>query len=466
MAFLLFAALFFAGWPLMRLGRSRRWFYLTAASFLFYGWWDWRFLMLITASGLIDFAAGLLMARLPRLKKVFLVASILGNVGSLAVFKYLDFLIINVNAIGGLLGGTWRIPATELILPIGISFYTFQSMSYTIDIYRGKLQPTRNVLHFFAYLSMFPQLVAGPIVRAADLLPQLAKQRRAGEAQRWAGLRLIAYGFFKKVVVADTIAPVVREALSGQTPLESCGYWWIVMALFAYQIYCDFSGYSDIARGLGKWMGYEFPVNFNHPYIADSFQEFWRRWHISLSTWFRDYVYIPLGGSRHGRFFAHGNMWLTMLISGLWHGAAWTFVIWAAGHAMMLSLERMTGWPKRLCARPLGRHLATLLVFVLTTILWVFFVSRSFSQAVAILTTMFNFSKLSTGWGGLISSKAINLTLLMMARQLYFHFGLDRLRWPAARPVARLIGPVGLAVLIAACVLMRGPGSTFIYFQF
>ena len=272
--FVVFAAAFFSAWPLMRRRNNTRWAYLVAASFFFYGWWDWRFLFLIIGSGLIDYCAALGMSRWPRWRKVFLIASIFGNVGSLAVFKYLDFLIGNFNWLSGFLGGGWRLPMAELILPVGISFYTFQSMSYTFDVYRRRMKPTHNILHFFAYLSMFPQLVAGPIVRAACLLPQLEKNHTTTEAERWEGTKLILMGLFKKMVVADNIAPAVDAAFSATVPAASTGYWWVVMVLFAYQIYCDFSGYSNIARGLGRWMGYDFPVYFNHPYIAGSFRDF------------------------------------------------------------------------------------------------------------------------------------------------------------------------------------------------
>ena len=497
-------AAFFVAWPLLRRRRNVRWLYLVAASFFFYGWWDWRFLFLILASGLIDYFASLAMVRQPRLRKLWLVASLCGNVGALAVFKYLDFAIANANWLLGLLGVESRIGAARLILPVGISFYTFQSMSYTIDVYRGRLTPTRNVFHFFAYLSMFPQLVAGPIVRAADLLPQLAEDRRVTTQQRFDGLRLIAYGFFKKVVVADGIAPYVVQAFgsgSPAAPVGSSAYWWLTMLAFTYQIYCDFSGYSDIARGLGRWMGYEFPVNFDHPYIAGSFRNFWQRWHISLSSWFRDYVYFPLGGSRRGPQRAMLYVWITMLLSGLWHGANWTFVIWAALHAAYLSVERVTGWPKRLARVPIvGRHAGVLVVFLLTLLAWVFFRATTIGQAWRILTVMFDLAR----WNAdkvHIPKEVVHLILLMIARQLWFHFGLDdRRRWrrwlvsawatfsrlrgkPVPHEFGRLRAAVGrvellgsvaaaagmplfLALLLTACVFMRGAGSAFIYFQF
>ena len=466
--FLIFAALFFIGWPFLRRHRNVRWIYLVCASFIFYGWWDWRFLFLILGSGFIDFFAGLAMGRFPNHKKIALVLSIIGNLGSLAVFKYLDFGIANLNSLLHLFGVTSSVPAAGLILPVGISFYTFQSMSYTIDIYRGQLKPTHNVFHFFAYLALFPQLVAGPIVRARDLLPQLKTCNPITETQRYEGLKLIVAGFFKKVVIADTLAPAVNAAFDAADPQVSAAYWWVIMFMFAYQIYCDFSGYSDIARGLGKWMGYEFPVNFDHPYIASSFREFWQRWHISLSTWFRDYVYISLGGSKKGIYRAHALMWITMLISGLWHGAAWHFIAWAALHSLYLSFERITHWPEKMKLLPLGKHLTTLTVFLLTTIAWVFFRADSFPQALAILKTMFTLTQFNSGIiDSLIDNNAVNVLLLILGRQLFYHFELEKTRWANLqfnfRPQLEMIV---IALLILTCVYMRGPGSTFIYFQF
>jgi D-alanyl-lipoteichoic acid acyltransferase DltB (MBOAT superfamily) len=486
--FVLFAAVFFAAWPLLRRGRNTRWVYLTAASFLFYGWWDARFLLLIMASGFIDFFAALGMERWEKKRKLFLVLSILGNVGSLGIFKYLYFWIRNVNWLLGAAGLDVALPVVSLTLPVGISFYTFQSMSYTFEVYRGKITPTRNVFHFFAYLSMFPQLVAGPIVRAAHLLPQLEEVPSTTERQRWEGTKLIAWGYFKKSVVADSLAPVVTRAFELGTGIESSMCWWIIMVMFAYQIYCDFSGYSDIARGLGRWMGYDFPVNFNHPYVSRSIREFWRRWHISLSTWFRDYVYIPLGGSEKGFAAALWNMWIAMVVSGLWHGAAWTFVIWGALHALYMTVERITKWPANLERVTGGRHLAAAITFVLVLVSWVFFRATSFSQAGFIITRMLDFSGFTlAGIPGFFTGdyfarmpdllksndpaaavyvwKAVIVTILMILGDLAVYLGFAE-RWRSESRWMRIIEPVGVALVLVVCVLFRGPGTAFIYFQF
>lgn len=464
--FIVFVAVFFAAWPMLRKNNTSRWIYLVTASFIFYGWWDWRFLFLIMGSGFIDFFAGLAMERWPAHRKPFLVASVCGNIGSLAIFKYMDFFLGNLNWAMGAAGLEHQAPMLRIILPVGISFYTFQSMSYTIDIYKGQLRPTHNVFHFFAYLALFPQLVAGPIVRAAHLLPQLEKNVPTTEKQRWEGMALIVNGMFKKVVVADTLAPFINEAFATATPVESCAYWWGVMIMFSFQIYCDFSGYSDIARGLAKWMGYDFPVNFDHPYIARSVREFWSRWHISLSTWFRDYVYIPLGGSRGGKYANLRNMWITMVISGFWHGAAWTFVVWGALHALYLSIERLTDWPKKIRAIPGGGHLSVLIVFVLVLISWVFFRAESFSQAATILTHLVDLAHPNlAALRAITNAKVLALLALMAGRQAYVYFGMDTWRWHDTRWAAHL-HTAAAALLLAACVLFRGPGAAFIYFQF
>lgn len=466
--FLLFGLIFFLLWPLLRKWNNTRWVYLTAASFLFYGWWDWRFLFLIIGSGFIDFFAALAMTRWPRRRKLHLIASVLGNVGSLGVFKYLDFFIGNANWLLSSVGAGELIPLAGLTLPVGISFYTFQSMSYTIDVYRGQLKPTRNVFHFFAYLSMFPQLVAGPIVRAADLLPQLETAHPTTSKQRIDGLRLIVYGYFKKVVVADTLAQFVDKAFGAETVADSSAYWWVILVMYAFQIYCDFSGYSDIARGLAKWMGYEFPLNFDHPYVSTSIREFWSRWHISLSTWFRDYVYIPLGGSRRGMFWSNLNMWITMTVSGLWHGAAWTFVVWGGLHAFYLTIERVTKWPERIRKLPAGRHISAIIIFVLVLISWVFFRSQSFEQAGLILKRMFLLDPTNLGLGAVywrIDARAFLVTALMALRQVYVYLGLQKSDWVHSK-WATAVQPIALAAGLAACVFFRGPGEAFIYFQF
>ncbi len=473
--FVIFAAVFFLLWPWLRRSCHSRWAWLTIASFFFYGWWDWRFLFLILASGLLDFSVGLGMGRFPNRRRLLLLLSVLGNVGSLAAFKYSTFIAGNIDALMGLLGLNTHmassVPPFMAIVPVGISFYTFQSMSYTIDVYRGKLEPTHDVLHFFAYLSMFPQLVAGPIVRASSLLPQLKENRPVTEQDRWDGLRLIASGLFKKMVIADNMAPHVTAIFENPFMSESSAIWWAAVAMFSVQIYCDFSGYSDIARGLARWMGYRFDLNFNHPYTAVSFRDFWSRWHISLSTWFRDYVYIPLGGSRNGFLAGLGSMMLTMLISGLWHGASWTFVAWGAVHAVYLAFERLTGWPKKLMRLPAGNWICLFVVQLQVLLAWVFFRAGSFEQARHIFASMFSFSgalDVPLIQGGFTTydeaMACLVLAGLFALHELYYFVFGDRVFLPET--ARRVAGPVVVGLMIVACIVLRGPGVAFIYFQF
>lgn len=465
--FLLFAAAFFACWPVFRQRASRRWAYLVAASSFFYGWWDPRFLLLILASGLLDFAMGLAIESFPKRRILLLSASICGNLAALIAFKYADFLIANINWLRLAAGGQTQWSPWNLALPIGISFYTFQSMSYTIDVYRGRLRATRNVLHFFAYLMMFPQLVAGPIVRAADMLEQLQGVHTPDEEQRWEGLRLIVYGFFKKVVIADGLAYAVNASFAGTVSQSNGCYWWLTASFFGIQIYCDFSGYSDIARGLAKWMGYDLALNFNQPYAAIGMRDFWSRWHISLSTWFRDYVYIPLGGSRSGTLRDHGNLWITMVLSGVWHGAAWTFVVWGCFHAACLSFERWTNWPLRLRRIPCGSYLGLGLTFCIVTLSWVFFRAPTLQQAGQITWSMFDFANFDVASlpVQLPSRKAILLAGLFAAIEIGLHF-IPRLAHPVVIEARYRFEPVLVGVLMTMCVFLRGPGDRFIYFQF
>lgn len=469
--FLIFALIFFIIlYFVHKRGNVKlRWFFLVAASFFFYGWWDWRFLFLILGSGFIDFFAAHGIVKYPGRKKLFLVLSILGNLGSLAVFKYSGFIASNIDALTHLIGLDTHlyenVPEFMLILPVGISFYTFQSMSYTIDIYKGKLRPTNSMLHFFAYLALFPQLVAGPIVRARDLIPQLTRVRFTTEIERWNGLKLIAIGFFKKVVLADNIGPMVNTAFSNVHQTESSSFWWLIMIGFGFQIYFDFSGYSDIARGLAKWMGLHFRINFNHPYHSASLREFWTRWHISLSTWFRDYVYIPLGGSRKGRFNAYLFMWITMVVSGLWHGASWNFVIWGAIHALFLTLERVTKWTFLFNRTALTRIFSIIITNIIVLVAWVFFRADDMDTALYVLSKMFSFgetgdflmnSTIRLGGYMVAFSVLIEVILKIKSNPLFFLKGKQK----------RIVDVIYVSVLILAAIYFRGEGNEFIYFQF
>jgi D-alanyl-lipoteichoic acid acyltransferase DltB (MBOAT superfamily) len=460
--FVAFAIIFFLISKIIGKNVKGRLIWLTSASFFFYGWWDWRFLSLIFISGLIDYFAALGISRYPGRKKLLLVLSVIGNLGSLSLFKYSGFIAENIDRLLGLNGSfslAANIPKFFLITPVGISFYTFQSMSYTFDVYRNKLKPTKSILQFLAYLSMFPQLVAGPIVRAQTMLPQLLEVKRVTNDKRWDGFQLIVRGYFKKMVIADNLAPLVMAAFSAPELNSSSMFWWGAIIAFAFQIYCDFAGYSDIARGLAMWMGYDFPDNFNHPYISISIREFWERWHISLSTWFRDYLYIPLGGNRKGKFRSYVNLWITMLVSGLWHGAAWTFVVWGAVHAFFASAERLTGWPEKLGKSSVAKLIAWFFVSIQVLVAWVFFRAENINQALDILKVMFSFQgSLKFGWG---FDASIFISIIIL-RELFAALHFDE-KIKGKHPVAEM---VFYAVLIAAIIFFRGAGSEFIYFQF
>lgn len=463
--FVIFAVLFFIGWRALRSHRTQRWVFLILASLFFYGWWDWRYVFLLVFTGLMDFSAGLAMERYPHRKKLLLIASLFGNVGTLAVFKYLGFASTTANAALQFMGIHTQLPVYNLILPVGISFYTFESLSYTIDVYKGLVKPTHNILRFFAFLSLFPHLVAGPVIRPHDMMPQLDADTDPTPDQKWDGMRLIASGLFKKMVIADTLAPVVNAGFAQTVLPDSAAYWWILTTMFAVQIYCDFSGYTDIARGLAKWMGYEFPLNFNHPYISGSIKEFWTRWHISLSSWFRDYVYIPLGGSRKGELVGHRNLWITMLVCGLWHGAAWHFVIWGGLHAAFTSIERITNWPERMTRLRFGRMFSTLIVLVMVWVAWVFFRSSSTAQAFSIVSIMFNPQASDMSAVQALSKTSILMVAITFMREFYFFMRWDKIAiWE--HKAAKVFHPVALAAVLLACVYFRGAGNTFIYFQF
>jgi len=463
--FIAFAIVYFLVSKLIGKQVKGRLFWLTAMSFFFYGWWDWRFLFLIIFSGLIDYLAALGMARWEKNRKLLLVLSMAANIGSLAIFKYSGFIAQNIDSFFGLSGQfslASHIPEFFLITPVGISFYTFQSMSYTIDVYQRKFKPTKDIFHFFAFLSMFPQLVAGPIIRAKEMLPQLLVVKNVSKTEQWDGFRFLVKGYFKKMVIADNLAPMVVAAFSAPELSHSSLYWWGIMIAFAFQIYCDFAGYSDIARGLAKWMGYDFPNNFNHPYISTSLRDFWTRWHISLSTWFRDYLYIPLGGNKGGKFRTHLNLWITMVVSGLWHGAAWTYVTWGGLHAFFLSVERIIGWDKIVAKNRYLKFVGWFIVLVQVLVAWVFFRATSISQAWEIVKTMFSFQGgFSIGWG-------LNGTFfiaLMIIRELIVATGIkDKIDWLSKKWA--ITEMIVYALLIAFIIYFRGNGSEFIYFQF
>jgi len=364
---------------------------LLVASYVFYGWWDWRFLGLIAFSTVVDFFVGIRVAEASEkhIKKRWMAVSLLVNLGLLAYFKYANFFIESWVDAWGAMGVTMHASSLQVILPVGISFYTFQTLSYSIDIYRGTLKPTRSLVNFAAFVSFFPQLVAGPIERASRLLPQIENRREFTYEEGVAGLRLILWGMFKKVVVADTCAIYANDIFANYT--EYSGPTLMLGAVyFAFQIYGDFSGYSDIAIGTAKLFGIQLMTNFKTPYFSRDIAEFWRRWHISLSTWFRDYLYIPLGGSRVGKWKAVRNVFIIFLVSGFWHGANWTFIVWGGIHACLFLPLLLRGTNRRYTSEtigegrwlPTGRELLGVAwTFTMVCVAWVFFRAESVGDA-------------------------------------------------------------------------------------
>ncbi|MFT7421581.1 MAG: alginate O-acetyltransferase complex protein AlgI [Arcticibacterium sp.] len=409
---------------------------LLFASYVFYGWWDWRFLSLIIFSTLVDFLVGLEIQRSTssKRKKLMLWISIVVNLGFLGFFKYFDFFIENFQEAFTFLGYNFGATSSlNIILPVGISFYTFQTLSYSIDVYKGKLNPTKDLIQFSAYVSFFPQLVAGPIERAVNLLPQFSKSRSFDVAQAVDGMRQILWGLFKKIVIADNCAIIVNQIFTDYTEFNGSTLL-IGAVLFAFQIYGDFSGYSDIAIGVAKLFGFRLMKNFAFPYFSRDIAEFWRRWHISLSTWFRDYVYIPLGGSFGSSYKKVRNVMIIFLVSGFWHGANWTFIVWGLLNAiyflplLLLRKNRKNIGPvtqDRLFPS-FNEFCQILLTFALTVVAWVFFRSPTVTVAMDYLLGMFNLSLFNLPD---ILPKKLMLYVFVMLLTEWFHrdreFGLD-----------------------------------------
>ena len=364
---------------------------LLVASYVFYGYWDWRFLALIWASTIIDFvvAQRISGAELPKVRKRWLKVSLIANLGFLGFFKYFNFFADSFASMLRSFGVEASNVDLNIVLPVGISFYTFQTLSYTIDVYRGHTKVVRNLEDFALYVAFFPQLVAGPIERSSQLLPQIQNPRkRVGESDFAEGLCLIISGLFKKVVIADSMATYANAIFA--TPADQLTGPEAIIGVyaFAFQIYGDFSGYSDIARGVSRWLGFNLMVNFRMPYFAPNITEFWRRWHISLSGWLRDYLYIPLGGNRKGKLMTYRNLMLTMLLGGLWHGASWTFVVWGALHGFYLAVHKMMGGSRLRAMGPVRKLFGIVFTVHLVCLAWIFFRAESFDQAWSFLVAI------------------------------------------------------------------------------
>ena len=450
--------------------------FLLFASVIFYAWWDWRFLSLVFFSAAVDFQVGKAMERsgTPRMRKLLLAISLVANLGMLGFFKYYDFFVVNFNDAFTLLGMPIGLRTLSLVLPVGISFYTFQTLSYTIDLYRRNIKASHDPVAFSAFVLFFPQLVAGPIERASALLPQFHRERTFDIAKARDGLRQILWGLFKKVVVADNCARYVNDAYAAPDLMDGST---MVLAtiLFAFQIYGDFSGYSDMAIGTARLMGFDLMRNFAYPYFSRDIAEFWRRWHISLNSWFRDYLYIPLGGNRGSKFKRIRNSIIVFAVSGFWHGAEWTFLVWGLLNALYFVPHLITGSKRhKLDVVAQGSWLPSLrdaydmlFTFTLVCIAWVFFRADNLTAAVGIFKSIFSSSilvmpfKLRSGYM-FYTVLCIALLLLMewSTRERQYGLQLDGMlpKW------ARMTIYYGVVALIIAFAPITG--GSFIYFQF
>jgi alginate O-acetyltransferase complex protein AlgI len=484
--FLFFGVVFAIYWALRHNSWRKVW--ILACSYLFYGAWDWRFLSLIIASTLVDFGVGLKLGNPENSpehsqnRRGWLMLSLLANLGTLAFFKYANFFADSAVGFFGWVGLPVNSVTLNILLPVGISFYTFQTLSYSLDVYAGRLAPQRSLLDFATFVTFFPQLVAGPIVRASDFLPQLETARSFSQVNIRACLILFMVGFFKKSCVSDNLAPIVDRYFAAPDTYNALSSWMGVLS-YTLQIYCDFSGYTDMAIACAGLLGYELCVNFNFPYFASSITDFWRRWHISLSTWLKDYLYIPLGGSRGGKLFTYRNLMLTMLLGGLWHGAAWTFVIWGGLHGGALIVHKE--WSKftqssnqsskkseksllaagsERTGQRTGRRgslWGVLATFYWVCITWVFFRADSFATAMTVLKSFVLLRSPGT--------EQISIGLLgVLAVLALVHWLTAREIWTTA--LAKLpnsLFAVGYGFAAAILLTLVPVGYTsFIYFQF
>lgn len=452
--FVVFFAIVYPVFLLVRNTRLRTpWLFL--ASYVFYGWWNPLYLLLIVYTTGLDYFIVTFMEKTGR-KKLGLTISVVNNFGLLGFFKYGGFIADNINAFLGTTGAGYALRMPEITLPVGISFFVFQSMSYTIDYYRGEVEREKNLLRYLTFVSFFPQLVAGPIERARNLLPQLSGVSRITPENISDGVSLFIVGLFKKVVMADYLALYVDKIYAAPDQYDALA---LVLATFAFgwQIYFDFSGYTDMARGIANMMGFRLMLNFRNPYLATDLGDFWSRWHISLSTWFRDYVYVPLGGNRGGVFNMYRNIFLTMVISGLWHGAAWTFVVWGALHAIgrmsTRELERTTFYRERV-----PKLVKQLLVFTFVTFTWIFFRSADMNQAWTVVSRI-----LTSSW---TTDPQFPVIAFCLIAAIWVYQGLYESRVRSVLEFASVRVACAVVMVLLTVILASSSEQAFIYFQF
>jgi len=452
-------------------------FLIVAASYLFYGWWDWRFLSLISFSTLVDYSVGRqLRNEENQLKrKILLWTSILVNLGFLGFFKYYNFFLDNFITAFSFFGQEIQANSLNIILPVGISFYTFQTLSYTIDVYKRKLEPTKDFIAFSAFVSFFPQLVAGPIERATHLLPQFYKKRAFDYSKAVDGMLQILWGLFKKIVIADNCAEFANQIFNNSADMNG-GTLVLGAIFFSFQIYGDFSGYSDIAIGTSRLFGFDLMRNFNFPYFSRDIAEFWRRWHISLSTWFRDYLYIPLGGSRGGTWMKVRNTFIIFIVSGFWHGANWTFIIWGALNAIyFLPLLLTDNNRNNLESVAQGKLLPSLkeisfmlLTFGLTVFAWIFFRAENIGHAISYISeilspSLFSIPKFSGMTSALTTLILVAIFVLVEWKGREGQYAIESLGFRWKKPLRW-----SLYICIIFIIFYAGnfKDNSFIYFQF
>jgi alginate O-acetyltransferase complex protein AlgI len=459
---LFFLLIYSASW-LLRGSNEWRKIFLLVASWVFYGWWDTRFVLLLIVSGMLNWGTARLIVAAdekPLLRKGLLALGIGANLSILGFFKYYGFFMVQVEELLHLLGWQRDLAIMQVVLPVGISFFTFQGMSYVIDIYRRQTAPA-TLLDMTLLMSFFPHLVAGPIVRASHLIPQFQRVPEMNRGVAAMGVLLIVWGLFKKAVIASELATGLVDGVFfdpsayGSLDLLAAAYG------YAVQIYCDFSAYSDMAIGIAALLGYRFPHNFNQPYRATSLQDFWRRWHISLSSWLRDYLYISLGGSRHGLARLCLSLMATMLLGGLWHGASWNFVIWGAIHGTVLVAERLWREYRPKAWRPLPAWLGIFITFHIVLLGWIFFRAASFGDALAFAGGLFG-----GGASAVLTPLLLGLILLGMTFHFMPRFSIQQVGMRVRALPAPLVG-VGAGLLILVVDAMRPEGvAPFIYYQF
>lgn len=462
--------------------------FVLIASYVFYGWWDWRFLLLIALTSFCSWGSGLMIAQEREntaecigggqntlfASKIWLVANVILNLGILAIFKYYDFFVIEFGYIFGFDTSSLLL---RVILPVGISFYTFQALSYSIDVYRGKIEPTKDIIAFFAFISFFPQLVAGPIERATNLLPQFLQKRTFDYKQGMDGLQQILWGLFKKLVVADSCAVYVNYVFDNYAN-QNASTLLIAAILFTFQIYGDFSGYSDIAIGTAKLFGIKLMRNFNNPYFSRDIAEFWRRWHISLTTWFRDYVYIPLGGSRVSKWKIVRNTFVIFLLSGFWHGANWTFIAWGTYHALLflplIILGRNRKYTNQIaenkCLPTIKETGLMLMTFILVVIGWIIFRAETIDQAFLFMRNICDVSLFAKPiwygkWNFFVACIAIVVMIVAEWHERMSDSPLQKLYNLAylQKPIIRILS---FSIFFFLILMFRGGATDFIYFQF